>query len=121
MKNVRNILKILIVSSLISCNTFHLIPPPIERCIVAPDACICIRSIPTDTAELHLIETSEELLKEFNQAKIANRRTKRAISYSLEYCENYIATNIDDYNTGKSWTDVKIKELEKCQRDQLDW
>ena len=121
MKTERKLWKSLIVLSLIGCNSYKIKPPVIERCILGPDACVCVRSLPTPKAELHLIETDETLLEEFKQAKAKGRRTRNALLYSLEYCENYLATNTDDYAKGMSWANKRITELKKCQRNQLNW
>ena len=121
MKNVRNIWKLLIASSLISCNSFKHKFPALEQCLVGLDSCVCIKTYPSSYAKENLIEENPELIAEFNSAMESSRRTQKAISFSRAYCENYVATNIDDFNEGKSWIDQRLLDLKYCEKQTWDW
>ena len=121
MKSVRNYWKSLIILTLIGCNSYKIRPPVIETCILGPDACVCVRSLPTPNAETYLIETDPELIQEFETAKSKGRRTRKSLTYDLQYCKNYLATNTDDYSKGIKWVEKRILELKKCQRNLPDW
>lgn len=88
MKNVKNLLNVLVISLILS-SCEHYTPPISELCILGDDGGVCIdERLPKDEQEYFLAQP--DML-------------------------NYVCTNPADYDAQFNWWYDKLKRLEKCE------